>query len=103
MIPRLKRGVPVVIEWLDAYALEAGWKDTDVDLEDGCFRVQTAGFFVKRDKDYIRIVQSIGGSEDGVISPFSIPVGCVQGVEEFSMGKKKKDKKDKKKGKDKGK
>lgn len=80
----------MVIEWLDAYALESGWKDTDVDLEDDCFRVRTAGFFIKRDRDYIRIVQSIGGAEDGVISPFSIPVGCVQSVREMGMAKKKK-------------
>lgn len=81
---------PVVVEWLDAFTTSGGWQE----VVGGEYVVRTAGFFVSKDRGYLRVVQSIGESgefEGGYISPFSIPVGCIRRVE--VLGKKKKDKK----------
>lgn len=88
----MKKGDPVLVEWLDAFTTSGdGWQDRVVGGE---YVVRTLGFFAGRDSGYLRVVQSLGDSssfEGGVISPFSIPTGCIKEVE--VLKKKGKDKK----------
>lgn len=85
-----------MVEWKDAFTTSGdGWQDRV--KVGGEYIVRTLGFFVSRDSGYLRVVQSVGESEvfeGGVISPFSIPTGCIREVEVLA----KKGKGDKKKG-----
>ena len=76
----------VLVKWVDIASHDGAWMDLGEAKEFKPLVVETCGWLVAQNDDYITIVSSLSGEEDEVGSVNAIPKGCVLSIQERSRG-----------------
>lgn len=74
----------VLIEWLDAYSAESGWKTEDVLVAQRPIKIKSVGYIAADDPMFITLASSIAadGDMDGDIT---IPRGMVVEIRDLEI------------------
>jgi len=86
-IPKYKKYDVLRVVWIDAFTNDSPWSESDAAVkEQGQYIVQTVGFYLGQDKEYMRLSMSRGNKDDTCMF-FNIPLGMIRECERLRVGK----------------
>lgn len=85
-IPKLKRGTPIYLVWIDSGSL-AGWRAVE-DLDADPLVCETLGWYIKHGKEGI-VISLSKGDEDAMYKPYAdcvtIPICAVRSLRRVKL------------------
>jgi hypothetical protein len=73
----------VLVEWLDAYTHDSGWKSIKSVKKQGPVLVRTVGFLVKEAEDHVTVAASHVPHDDHCDGDVIVPRGMIKSIVEL--------------------